>query len=135
MEKTQNDYNINSRRTPTICKTCPVIKQDQGNNFFLIDPCGYLEFLSLQYYAYKIITDSGGIQKEAYLLGKPCITLRPETEWVETVQAGWNLLLNPENASIKDEILSFSPAGEQASIFGSNVADKMVMTIKRIFHL
>jgi UDP-N-acetylglucosamine 2-epimerase len=104
-------------------------------NIHIMDAVGYLDFLSLEYHAKKIITDSGGVQKEAYLLQKPCITLRSETEWIETYYAGWNLVLDPYEKFTWEEIESFNPSIEQVSnyknIFGENVAEKMVNIINR----
>ena len=101
-------------------------------NIQLIEPQGYLDFIALESAAKRIITDSGGIQKEAYILKKICITLRTETEWVETVEAKWNLLINPADNKIAEKILSFNPKENQPNIFGENVTEKMLSIINTL---
>jgi UDP-N-acetylglucosamine 2-epimerase len=101
-------------------------------NIKIIEPLGYLDFIKLQSASYKILTDSGGIQKEAYILNKPCITLRSETEWVETVEEGWNLLMKPQTELDANAIMSFNPSHKQTDIFGRNNTDKMVEIINSI---
>jgi UDP-GlcNAc3NAcA epimerase len=69
------------------------------------EPLGYLESLAVLQGARAVVTDSGGIQREAYWLGVPCVTMRAETEWVETVECGANRLLPPANASRLPELV------------------------------
>lgn len=103
-------------------------------NIQLTDPIGYLDFIALENSSKRIITDSGGIQKEAYILKKPCITLRTETEWVETVEEKWNLLLSPTDQEIALKISSFKTPEKQTKLFGEDVTDKMVKIINSIHH-
>jgi len=73
-------------------------------------------------HARKVLTDSGGVQKEAYMLGVPCITLRENTEWIETVEDGGNVLVGAEYEKIRDAVLNFEGAKERGNIFGTGNA-------------
>ena len=82
-------------------------KKFQDSNIVLSDPLGYLEMQRLLMSSKFVITDSGGLQKEAYLHKIPCLTLRDETEWQETVTSGWNILTNPRENKLVDVLNSF----------------------------
>lgn len=101
-------------------------------NIVAIEPQGYLDFIALEKFAKRIITDSGGIQKEAYILGKPCITLRSETEWIETILEKWNLLINPSDTDITSKIISFQVPAQRKEIFGKNVTAEIVKIINSV---
>ncbi len=109
------------------------IKNDAqvSKNIHLIDPVGYLDMLALVKNAKVILTDSGGIQKEAYFLKVPCITLRPETEWLETVQAGWNVVVGSNKYKIVESVLDHTWPDEAPQIFGNgHAADKIIKIIQ-----
>lgn len=78
-----------------------------SGNLRLIDPVGYLDMVRLEGSARMILTDSGGMQKEAYWLSVPCVTLRDQTEWVETVQTGWNQVVGADRQRIVQAVQSF----------------------------
>lgn len=102
-----------------------------ADHVLVIDPVGYLDMVMLESASKKIVTDSGGIQKEAFFLQIPCITLREETEWVETVKNGWNRLVGTNSDQIKEAILNFYPTGDSYKYFGDgNAVHKIVETIK-----
>ena len=88
----------------------------------LIDPVGYLEMVALVGGARLVLTDSGGLQKEAYWLGVPCLTMRHETEWVETVEAGWNVLVGPDPERIARTVRSFAPPKSHPLLYGDGTA-------------
>ena len=95
----------------------------------VIKPVGYLDMLILEKNAKKILTDSGGIQKEGYILKVPCITLRENTEWVETVEDGWNVLVGADKEKIVKKANDFEPKGKQRDVFGSGDASKKIAKI------
>ena len=95
----------------------------------VIKPVGYLDMLMLEKKAKKILTDSGGVQKEAYIFNVPCITMRDTTEWVETVEDGWNVLVGADKEKIIKKANDFEPKGEQRDVFGSGDASTRIKRI------
>lgn len=102
-----------------------------GKNICVIEPVGYLDMVRLESAAAKIITDSGGVQKEAFFLGKPCITMRDETEWVETVENGWNVLVGAKREDIVKALVHFQPTTNRKDYFGEgNAVELMISRIQ-----
>ncbi|MGE3261150.1 MAG: non-hydrolyzing UDP-N-acetylglucosamine 2-epimerase [Bacteriovoracia bacterium] len=100
-----------------------------GSNVKLCDPLGYLDMLLLQENARIVLTDSGGVQKEAFFLKTPCVTLRTETEWVETVETGWNIVVGTDPSGVVKAVKAFENNTPQppANFFGSgDAADRIV---------
>ena len=105
------------------------LKEKIGKNIVLTKPVGYFDFIWLEKNAKKILTDSGGIQKEAYMLKVPCITLRENTEWVETIEDGWNVLVGSNKEKILNELREFEPQGKQRNVFGDGHASENIVEI------
>lgn len=101
-------------------------------NIKIIEPVSYLEMLILQKNARTIVTDSGGIQKEAYFLKVPCLTLRDETEWNETVELGWNKLINVRNYNELNEYVKNIASGKPIfDVYGDGTTSKKIVNILR----
>ncbi|MFL5734111.1 MAG: non-hydrolyzing UDP-N-acetylglucosamine 2-epimerase [Chloroflexia bacterium] len=100
-----------------------------GANVLAIEPVSYLEMLTLEEHARKILTDSGGVQKEALWFRVPCITLRDETEWVETVECGWNTLVGTDRQRILAAIAAPNPPGPPPQIYGDGRAAERIAGI------
>lgn len=99
-------------------------------NVIVIEPQGYIDFIKLMSNAQKVITDSGGIQKESYLLKVPCITIRNNTEWVETLNDGWNILTGTDTnkivKAIVDRTFEQNHGPLMKPIFGSGNTSKII---------
>jgi UDP-GlcNAc3NAcA epimerase len=87
----------------------------------LTGPLGYVEFSALLHHARAVVTDSGGVQKEAYLAGVPCVTMRVSTEWVETVDAGWNTLVDLD-PPVALAAINRRPPAERPPLYGDGHA-------------
>lgn len=103
----------------------------EAQNIHLIAPVGYLEMISLERRADVIVTDSGGVQKEAFFHQRPCVTLRDETEWVETVDMGWNQLVKPlTQEGIVDAVNGALAGGDRGTgaPYGDGAAGALVVS-------
>ncbi len=98
-------------------------------SIILIDPLGYLDFAALASQAAVIATDSGGLQKEAYWYGVPCVTMRPSTEWIDTVHAGANVLVDDDPASIAAAIERAEIPSELPTLYGDGHASERIAAV------
>jgi len=98
----------------------------------IIDPVGYVDMIVLENNSKAVVTDSGGVQKEAYFCGVPCVTVRPETEWVETIEDGWNVLANANSAEIIDKVENLTKylnMNGRSDVFGDGYAHKKIFNV------
>ena len=98
-------------------------------NVRVIDPVGYFEMLALERNARVILTDSGGVRREAYWLSVPCVTLRSESEWPETVDTGWDLLAGTDPEAIVSAARRPRPSTPPPPLFGSGDAAAKIVEI------
>lgn len=98
-------------------------------NLRIVDPLGYLDFLSALMDSEKVLTDSGGVQKQAYFFRIPCITLRRETEWVETVETGWNTLVGTDPRALLRAVRNFEPARRHPDLYGNGQAAARILKV------
>ena len=102
------------------------LRVDADDRIFVCEPLGYRESLALQRDARSVVTDSGGIQKEALVVGTPCVTLRDRTEWPETLEYGWNVLADDDPERIANAALRPRPERQISPFLEGNSADRIV---------
>lgn len=98
-----------------------------GPHVHLIDPVGYFEMLALEGACRFVVTDSGGVQKEAYFFKKPCMTLRDSTEWVELVESGWNRLVGADAVRIAAAFETMFPPAASSALYGEGHAGEAIL--------
>jgi UDP-N-acetylglucosamine 2-epimerase len=99
------------------------------DNLLIIKPLGYLDFLMLEQHARLILTDSGGVQREAYFLGVPCVTLKELSPWPETVHDGWNVIAEITREEIVQTVVCFECPQQLGSAFGDGTASRQISEI------
>jgi len=100
---------------------------DNNDNIILIKPLGYIDFLTLSKYCEKIITDSGGLQREAYFLEKPCICIYDHAYWPEIEEDGWQIVTGINKQAIVNSIVNFDPKTQQSNIFGNGNSAQIIV--------
>lgn len=120
---------------PRTKKLMEQVKQGfvSADNIKFIDPVSYFDMLVLVKNARAVLTDSGGLQKEAYILGTPCVTLRGETEWIETVEIGWNVLVGTDPQAIENAVLKKDALDIHPQLYGDGKTSKYIVEILRRF--
>ncbi len=103
-----------------------------NDNVKIIEPVPYLKIILLMKNSLKVLTDSGGLQKEAYFLGKQCITMRTETEWIETLHDNWNTIVGADKQKIIDAVRS-EVTGERQNHFGDGKAGEKIVSALKAF--
>ncbi|MGH7162771.1 MAG: UDP-N-acetylglucosamine 2-epimerase, partial [Planctomycetota bacterium] len=114
-------FPVHPRTVPSVGSAPPPVE--------LSPPLPYLDFLGLLSAARFALTDSGGVQKEAYLLGVPCVTLRDATEWSETVEAGWNRLAGTDPGRILEALRAPPPGGARPALYGDGSAAERIADV------
>lgn len=111
--------------------------KNQYKNIYFIEPVDYLTMLYLTKNACKVVTDSGGLQKECYILDTPCITIRDQTEWVETLKDGYNVLAKPELDDLYYKIVNsqIDKAKEKVHYYGNGQASQEITNIIKNYRL
>jgi UDP-N-acetylglucosamine 2-epimerase len=100
-----------------------------GSHVRVIEPLSYLELASLASQARVIVTDSGGLQKEAYWYGVPCVTVRPSTEWVDTVAVGANVLVDDDPEALAAAVASASMPRNRPVLYGDGHASERIAQV------
>jgi UDP-N-acetylglucosamine 2-epimerase len=123
-------FSVHPRTRARLEETGMLSRLEDVKDLFLTPPLGYLDFTKLLHNAAAVLTDSGGVQKEAYLMSVPCLTLRDRTEWVETVELGWNRLVGLD----RDRVLAAleeldAPAGHPELYGGGHAGARVVEAI------
>jgi UDP-GlcNAc3NAcA epimerase len=125
-------FPVHPRTRARLRETGMLVELERTKGLTLTAPLGYLEFSALVCHARAVLTDSGGVQKEAYLAGVPCVTLRANTEWVETVDAGWNTLVDLD-AHAALAALEREPPAARPQLYGDgHAAERCVTAIGRL---
>lgn len=116
-------------RTKKVLEVCGLYTKLKSSSI-LTQPLGFFEFIYLMSHAKMMLTDSGGIQKEAYVLKVPCITLRENTEWIDTVKDGWNVLVGTNKNKIIEMVSNFNPSLDtHYNRFGDGNAGAKIVSI------
>jgi UDP-GlcNAc3NAcA epimerase len=97
-----------------------------ASHIHAIEPVGYFDMLVLEDLCSFVVTDSGGVQKEAYFFGKPCITLRDTTEWAELVAAGWNTLVGADTVRIMKALRQMPQYGQPGALYGDGTTSRII---------
>jgi UDP-N-acetylglucosamine 2-epimerase len=120
-------FPVHPRTRARLERTGGLTRVEDAEHLTLTPPLGYLDFLKLLANSTAVLTDSGGVQKEAYLVRIPCITLRERTEWVETVELGWNRLVGLDRVRVLEALEHLEPPAAHPELYGGGRAGELVV--------
>jgi UDP-N-acetylglucosamine 2-epimerase (non-hydrolysing)/UDP-GlcNAc3NAcA epimerase len=120
-------FPVHPRTRARLAESGFVTRLEEDDGVLLVKPLGYFDFLKLLRHARALLTDSGGAQKEAYLAGVPCLTLRDTTEWVETLEFGWNRLVGLDKRLVLDALGDLERPADRPELYGGGRAGERVV--------